>query len=58
MIKNPAELPETKIVPEEVISEPNPAVATVPAKNDTVLIERVYVVQKRILFIELPQIME
>ena len=47
VIKNPAELPETKIVPEEVISEPNPAVATVPAKNDTVLIERVYVVQKK-----------
>ena len=47
VIKNPAELPETKIVPEEVISEPNPAVAAVPAKNDTVLIERVYVVQKK-----------
>ena len=47
VIKNPAELPETKIVPEEIISEPNPAVATVPAKNDTVLIERVYVVQKK-----------
>ena len=47
VIKNPAELPETKIVPEEIITESNPVVSTVPAKNDTVLIERVYVVQKK-----------
>ena len=47
VIKNPAELPETKIVPEEIITESNPVISTVPAKKDTVLIERVYVVQKK-----------
>ena len=47
LIKNPSEVSETKIAPVEAVKDPVASINLTPTEEDTILIERVYIVQKK-----------